>query len=263
MTPKSSELKKLLKSPEKNRMLKLIQKITSLKIEIILNIVENNNDKTIIEKLSKLVKKESLYTEDNNIKKATYRWEKFLSPNINTKVKKILDYGGNVGDYAHTYGKQLKLKKKDIYVMDINDWAGEKWIPRKDITWIHSNDTHKIKHNSVDLIILQHVLHHINKKQFPDIISFFNNILTKTGTIVLYEHDSYDKNISNVIDLEHILYDIVMSKKISYSDYFKNNYAEYFSLKEWMKIFSKYFKVFKILEIHNIDNSFYLFFKKI
>ena len=105
-------------------------------------------------------------------------------------------------------------------------------------------------------------MHHIDSKNFPNIINHFNRILTKTGIIVLYEHDTHNDIMHIVVNLEHLLYDVVASKKISYSNFLKTNYMEYFKINQWKKIFNKYFKSYKIIELNNVDNSFYMFLKR-
>ena len=202
------------------------------------------------------------YNEDYNVKRAQRKWD-FLKNNISTKIKKILDFGGNVGDTARTYGDILGLDKKSVYVVDIDEWSGEKWKPRADITFVHYNNMDKIPSNSIDLITIFHVLHHINPNDYPNIIDTFNRILSKDGVIILYEHNSYHEPFSLLIDLEHMLYDVVTSKKMTYEEFVLDFYAEYLKLEQWQNIFSKHFTVCKSIIPHSIDRSFYLFLKRI
>jgi ubiquinone/menaquinone biosynthesis C-methylase UbiE len=251
--------------------------LSSVKIKYndIITILQNKNlhkDIDIINELRKLVKNPvPIYNSSYNINKAHTKWNMYIKNNLNYpnydnrapyKVKRILDYGGNVGDYAKIYGDYLGLKKKDIYVVDIDEWAGEKWAPRNDITWVHFNDIHKIPDNSIDLITMQHTLHHIKLKYFPLLISFFNRVLTDNGILVLYEHDTHNDDMSTIVDLEHLIYDVVATKKNTYNEFLNSNYMEYFTINQWKKIFSKYFVSYKIIELHNSDNSFYMFFTK-
>ena len=267
----STRINSLMKTKHKDKIIKLIKKIlysVNIKHNDIINTINSNKtDKSIINQLIKLVKNpEPIYNNKYNIKKAHNKWKFFIKPNLPThfekKIKNIFDFGGNVGDFAYTYGQYLNLKKKNIFVADIDDWAGEEWKPRKDITWVHANNLKKIPKNKIDLITIQHVMHHINSKDFPKIIKEFDRILTKNGVIVLYEHNTHNDNMSTIVDLEHLLFDVVAAKKISYSNFLKTNYMEYFKINQWKKIFSKYFKSYKIIELNNLDNSFYMFLHK-
>lgn len=268
LTNVSTRITKLMKTNHKETLLKLIKKIlysVNIKHNDIINIINSNKtDKSIINGLIKLVKNpESFYNSNYNIKKAHNKWKYFIKPNLpnnfEKKIKKIFDFGGNVGDFAYIYGQYLNLKKNNIFVADVDDWAGEKWEPRKDITWVHTNNLKKIPSNKIDLITIQHVMHHINYKEFPKIIEEFNRMLTKNGVIVLYEHNTHNNNMSTIVDLEHLLFDVVAAKKTTYSNFLKTNYMEYFKINQWKKIFSKYFKSYKIIELNNLDNSFYMF----
>ena len=268
LTDTSHRINTLMKTNHKDTTLKLIKKIlysVNIKHMDIMNAISTNKtDKSIINHLIKLVKNpEPIYNSNYNTKKAHNKWKYFIKPNLPTNfennIKNIFDFGGNVGDFAYIYGQYLNLKKKNIYVADVDDWAGEKWEPRNDITWIHASKLQKIPSNKIDLITIQHVMHHINAKKFSDLIEEFNRILTKNGVIVLYEHNTHNDNMSTIVDLEHLLFDVVVSKKTSYSNFLKTNYMEYFKINQWKKIFSKYFKSYKIIELNNLDNSFYMF----
>lgn len=268
LTNKSTRINSLMKTKYKDTIIKLFKKVLySVKInhiDIINAINVNKKDKSIINQLIKLVKNpEPIYNSNYNIKKAHNKWKFFIKPNLpysfESTIKNMFDFGGNVGDFAYIYGQYLNLKKKNIFVADIDDWAGEKWKPRKDITWIHADNLKKIPTKKIDLITIQHVMHHINSKEFPKIIKEFDRMLTKNGVIVLYEHNTHNDNISTIVDLEHLLFDVVVAKKISYSNFLKTNYMEYYKIHQWKKIFSKYFKSYKIIELNNLDNSFYMF----
>jgi ubiquinone/menaquinone biosynthesis C-methylase UbiE len=236
--------------------------------QTIINILKNNDsDKNIINKLKELVKYPiNSYNEKYNLKRAEFKWS-FVRPKINhviNGINSILDFGGNVGDTAYYFGKQLGLSKDKINVVDINEWAGIKWEPRKDITFIHYNKLSKIKDKSIDLITVFHSLHHIKESEYNYILENFNRILSDKGVVVLYEHNNNNYNIANLIDLEHCLYDVVLSQKLTYEQFIDTTYfyAKYYHMNQWENIFSKYFKKYYYYEMHNIDNSFFMFFRR-
>ena len=149
-----------------------------------------------------------------------------------------------------------------MFVVDIDEWSGEKWTPRSDITFVHYDNMAELPDNAIDMITIQHAMHHIDPKEFPKIIGTFNRVLTKDGFIVLYEHNSRMDDFSTLIDLEHLLFDVVASKKTTYDEFVKSFYARYFAIAEWKKIFSKYFTDYFTLETYSADRSFYMFLRR-
>ncbi len=255
-------------TPINYRLLKLFVKIlknVNINHDTIIRILkEDSSMENIINKLRALVKKPIItYNEDYNMKRAEFKWS-FIKKHINKKITSILDFGGNVGDTAYYFGKQLGLSKENIHVVDINEWVGLKWEPRKDITFTHYNNLSKIKDKSIDLITIFHSLHHIKESEYKSILENFNRILSPEGIIVLYEHNNNSQDIVNLIDLEHCLYDVVLSQKLTYRQFLdpKYFYAKYLSINRWEYIFSKYFKKYYYYEMNNLDNSFFMFFRK-
>lgn len=274
----SSIINNLLKNNYmNNRLLKLLIKIlwnANIDKNIIIDVIQKasavkygGSDNIIINKFRELVKKRgpvNTYNEKYNIKRAEFKWS-FIKPHININhIHNILDFGGNVGDTAYTIGKQLNLSKNNINVVDIDEWAGLKWEPRKDITFTHYDKLSNIKDKSIDLITIFHSLHHIKENEYNYILDNFNRILSDKGVIVLYEHNNTSNDIANLIDLEHCLYDVVLSQKLTYEQFVdtKNFYAKYLQINQWENIFSKYFKKYYNYEMHNIDNSFFMFFRR-
>lgn len=240
------------------------------KIKQVLETHNKKSDKIIFRELAKIVTKtDNLYSSDNNVKRALSKWQ-FIRPNIPKKLKigSILDFGGNVGDAAYALGGKLgltKYGKKNIYSVDVNDWSGEKWEPRSDITFIHTNNIHEEKYMSdgeIDMIMTFHVLHHIEPSDVKKIITTFDRILSQKGFIVLYEHDCNSSLMKDLIDLEHVIFDVVISQKLSYDQFIKSYYAKYESKEKWDKLFSRYFKKYKTIELKNKDNSFYHFYTR-
>ncbi len=252
-----------------NRLLKLFIKIlknANINHNTIMNILnEGGSSETIINKFRDLVKKPiNTYNEDYNMKRAEFKWD-FIKKHININdINAILDFGGNVGDTAYYIGKQLGLSKNNINVVDINEWVGLKWEPRNDIIFTHYNNLSSIKDKSIDLITIFHSLHHIKENEYKYIIENLNRILSDKGIVVLYEHNNNSYDIVNLINLEHCLYDVVLSQKLTYKQFLDPNYfyAKYLSVYQWEYIFSKYFKKYYFYEMHNIDNSFFMFFRK-
>lgn len=225
----------------------------------------HGSDAKIVDELADMVRRPaSLYNEKSNIARAQRKWED-VSQHVpaDLKIGAILDFGGNVGDSAHELGQILGLAKESVYVVDIDEWAGEKWVPRNDITFVHYNDMAKLPSNKVDIIFISHVMHHIEKKEYPKIMEMFDRVLTKNGIMVLYEHNCRsDDEFAAIIDLEHLMYDIA-AKKITYVRFGETFYADYYNIAQWRKIFAKYFEDYFMLEKHSLDRSFYMLLRRI
>ncbi len=205
-----------------NKLIKLFIKILSnAKINqhtIIKILKDSKTDKEIINHFRELVVKPiDTYNEKYNVSRAHSKWS-IIKPHIKISINSILDFGGNVGDTAYTIGNILGLSKNNINVVDINEWAGIKWEPRSDITFTNYNELSKIKDKSIDLITAFHSLHHIKENEYNNIIENFNRILSDKGVIVLYEHNNMNY-INSIIDIEHCIYDVVMTQKLTYDEF--------------------------------------------
>jgi hypothetical protein len=244
-------------------MARVLQSV-AIKEDAIAEIIESaKTDKQILAALRNLVKKPHRpYNQKANIARAFRKW-KFIKPHMRTKINGVLDFGGNIGDAAYVFGRVIaKMPKEKTFVIDIKEWAGEKWEPRDDITFVEFDDMKSISDKKVDLIMASHVLHHINPSHYSDIVELFSSMLSKNGTLVIYEHDCAHNNWAALIDLEHHLFDVVVSKKLTYSVSTKKFYAKYLSLKKWESLFGVDFKIQHIEKLNNPDNSFYMFLQK-
>jgi len=273
LSKNSCGIVKLYKSykwkPELERLLKKILRYVNISLEQSSKIIENhleskNSDNKIINELIDMVKKpEQLYSVEYDYKRAYNKWNN-IRPHAPKKINSILDFGGNVGNTSFIIGRRiLKLPKHKTFTADIPEWSGETWVPRDDITFINAEKLELIPDNSIDMITTFHVLHHIDAKEYKNIFGHFKRILTKNGFIVIYEHNCDNSNRAILVDVEHALYDTVSSKKASYNTFLKGHYAKYFGLDKWRQMFEAAgFKQFHTIKLHNIDNSFYMFFKK-
>jgi ubiquinone/menaquinone biosynthesis C-methylase UbiE len=245
-------------------MVNITQRLSyGLDIQSITNIVEKHfdqDDLTITTILRKSVKtKSNLYETKQNLRRGESRW-KMIKYEVPKNVKGMLDYGGNVGDIAYVIGNKLRLSREKTIVVDINEWSGQKWTPRDDINFIHFDSINTIPNNSVDLITSFHVMHHVEEKYLPKIVSELARILSPNGVFILYEHDCTNNYMVDLIDLIHMLYDVVMTQIMTYKEFAETHYAKYKSIKGWVKLFSSHFKVKKIKYLNNTDHSAYITF---
>jgi SAM-dependent methyltransferase len=261
-------IRDLYKSKRRNNLIKLLIKVfikTSVKFNGIKDLIKllklpiikymntPDSDVKIINYYLNLVKTPvNLYDKSHNKKRAIRVWE---------RIKRILDFGGNVGDQAHVIGDILKLKKKDVLVVDINEWEGNKWTPRKDITFIHYDKMQKIKSNSVDFIQARHVLHHVKPEEHSKIIKNFARILTTDGIIIIGEHDM-ENSVVNIVDLLHLLFAVVVSQSTTYIKFVNSYYASYHTKTYWINLLSKEFDLYKKTDYNVPDATITLYFKK-
>jgi ubiquinone/menaquinone biosynthesis C-methylase UbiE len=235
-----------------------------LDVQSIINIVETHcdqDDLTITNKLRESVTtKSNLYETKQNLRRGESRW-KMIKYEVPKNVQGMLDYGGNVGDIAYVIGRnKLQLSREKTIVVDINEWSGQKWTPRDDINFIHFNSMNTIPDNSVDLITSFHVMHHVEEHHLPKIVSELARILSPSGVFILYEHDCTNRFMVDLIDLIHMLYDVVMTQIMTYKEFAETHYAKYKSIKGWIKLFESHFKVKKIKYLNNSDHSAYITF---
>lgn len=274
LSKKSTVIADLYKSSEfRPKIIKILFNVLSsinIQRNVILDIVDkyknsSSSDSKIINKLLTLKYNPiNLYTEEYDIKKGFVKW-RYIKKHLTKRIGSVLDMGGNVGTTAMVLGRKIfKLPRNKTFVVDIDEWANNKWTPRSDITYIHTDLMKTIPNDSIDLITCFHTLHHIQKKEYSKILKHFYRILSSDGCIAIYEHNCSSNEWAGIIDIEHALFDIVVSKKISYDIFVqKYHYAKYLSINNWAKLFEKVgFKKYFIQELHNKDQSFYIYFRK-
>lgn len=263
LSKKSSLIAALYNSKWQRRLLWIFKRdLKILDISIIRAVIEQykkekNSDEKIINQLRELVEHpENQYNAELNEKRAQRKVSQ-ITPFIN-KPKTLLDYGGNVGYLANELGKYYNIPSDKRHVIDLADWSGQNWKPLDSINFIEYNPKgYEIK---ADLITSFHVLHHIKDKE--KIVEAFDQILSKNGQIVLYEHDcwSRDEKTTFLIDLEHCLFDVVVGQTQTFDEFIKDFYASYMSIKEWKSLFGDKFICYRKKELRNANSSFMLWF---
>ena len=104
----------------------------------------------------------------------------------NVKVRNLLDIGAGNGEITKLLKAHYNLKSSNVYAID------QKLVDDKEFKIIdYDNDEYAIplKNNSVDLIVLMVVLHHIEPSNRLKILQECNRVLTPQGIIVIREHD--------------------------------------------------------------------------
>jgi predicted RNA methylase len=223
--------------------------------------IVTNNNKNTINKLSKKQKEyglmKSLYTEESDEKRSNKLYS-YVKDYIDINVKSFLDFGGASCNIAYFLGNLLEAK--DIYCVDINDWMNINFKRRKDV--IFMNNMKDIKNKSIDVILVSHTLHHIEDKEIKLIIKEFDRILSDKGILILKEHDSPNKEFSNKLDIQHMIYDTVLTQSTNYDNFKDKFYSNYKSINEWDKLFNKFY-ILKLIKTKNYDNTYICIYRKI
>lgn len=153
-------------------------------------------------------------------------WE-FLS-----NVQTYFDFGGGNGQNAFAIANELKLKKGQVFVSDIQSWFGSEHVSKYNhLCTYRYLKTYKLpfQDNTFDFITVFQVLHHIRKYKLS--ISELYRVCKQGGIILIREHDCDSEQTSICIDVEHSLHEISKKENVDPS-YLQTYYAHYFSRNE-------------------------------
>ena len=202
-----------------HQIILFITKTIDTSYETILDIILKNNkmDSTIYNNLhniywSKYTKNTNTSNTNNNnsnnyitnraIKNAN-KIKSTIPKNINLYNKNIfVDIGCGDGSITSELAKIYKFKKS--IGVDVENWFDTYINKDKNIELIITDGkTINIKDNSVDVILCNHVLHHI--ENLDDMLDEIARIIKKDGILIIKEHNCYYKELSYVIDIYHML----------------------------------------------------------
>jgi ubiquinone/menaquinone biosynthesis C-methylase UbiE len=229
-------------------IINIIHKQTNINYNTIKNIIYKNinNDNDIYN----LLHKEFIKNNSSNIfddssyltfrAKKTSEIIKKLCSDISFNNNTLLDYG--CGDGSITYETSKLLNFKKAICVDLPDWLGNYSI-KSNINFIPTNgQTINLPDNSIDVILLFHVLHHI--KDIHLIIPEISRVLKKNGIIIIKEHNCFNEMARDTIDIYHALFELVMKKEQN-NKFYNDYYANYYTNDEICVMFNK----FKIIPI--------------
>lgn len=144
---------------------------------------------------------------------------------------KYLDFGGGIGDVSSSIAKNLKLKKENSFVTDIQNWLGKEHTDEyiKHITYRYLKTNFlPFEKETFDLITCLQVLHHIPDKKYT--VSQLRNVIKNNGILIVREHDCRDSQDRTMIDIEHSLHAYAVDEQGI--DYFQNYHDNYMSKSE-------------------------------
>lgn len=173
------------------------------------------------------------------MKKAVYDYIK--NPKF---IKNYLDIGCGEGRRTISIGQEFKLKKNNIYGIDVasfqeqGDWNRNNYIKDKfNFSTIMENEPYPYQNNFFSLISSFMVLHHIKDLEFT--LQEINRVLRIGGIFLVLEHDCFHFVDKMLADIEHSMYSMVYAKKQfkNFRDDFYTNYFNYIELDIIMKKF--------------------------
>ncbi len=252
-----------------NEVINIIHKFSGINKEIIKNILINdeklvNKDDIIYSKLHHLYWNNNVQTNNSSyiVKRAqrnAYKIKKIIPKNINIYNKDVfVDIGCGDGSITYELSKIYKFKK--VICVDVENWFDTYTNKNKNINMVIT-DGHKIniKNNYVDVILCNHVLHHVIN--LDEILNEIVRIIKKNGILIIKEHNCYNKELSYKIDIYHSLYELVLKKEKN-TKFINEYYSLYLSDKElYSKLKKLGFEIINYIYEGNDIGNYYSLYK--
>jgi ubiquinone/menaquinone biosynthesis C-methylase UbiE len=251
-----------------------IAKTTDTNYDTIINIIKKNKtDSTIYNNLhqtywSKYSTDSSESNSSNNtnnyiisraIKNAN-KIKSIIPKNINLNNRDVfVDIGCGDGSITSELAKIYKFKK--TIGVDVENWFDTYINKNTNIEMVITDGkTINIKDNSVDVILCNHVLHHI--EHLDAMLNEIARIIKKDGLLIIKEHNCYYKELSYVIDIYHALYELVFRKKQN-DKFIDNYYSNYLSDKElYAKLKKRNFEIINYVYDGGLLTNYYGIYKQ-
>jgi SAM-dependent methyltransferase len=118
---------------------------------------------------------------DSNPNRGAQKLDRVTSSLKGFKPSSVLDFGAGDAEVTIAAAKKYKLPKESVYAVELKPLPSSNFFtPLSDLS--------AIPDNSIDLILVLEVLHHVHPRQRPTIISNLVRILRPGGLIVIEEH---------------------------------------------------------------------------
>jgi ubiquinone/menaquinone biosynthesis C-methylase UbiE len=232
----------------------------------IINMIKNKNtDEEIYNFISMIKENNASYGSDT---KRGYKRAKDIFDIYNSllcdkeKIDNYLDVGCNIGEITLEIKKIFNLDNANC--IDVESFSGKKIEPLKGIKHITYDGINiPFEDNTFNFVTLLQVLHHVEK--LNKFMKSLNKVMKIGGVIILREHDCYDDEFADLVDVEHMIWAVYDGT--DYKTFYDNSYSKYFSRKELVQLFSKYgfkqcFTKSNFHKTHGATNYYYITFIK-
>jgi ubiquinone/menaquinone biosynthesis C-methylase UbiE len=225
-------------------IINIISNQTKINYNVVKNIIHKNinNDQDIYNNLHNVfvsINKSSNKYDDSSYltsraQKASSIIQKLCS-DISFNNHTLLDIG--CGDGSITKETKNLMNFNKAICVDVDNWLGN-YSSKSNLEFIITDGKSiNLPDNSIDVILLFHVLHHI--KDLDLMISEISRILKKNGIIVLKEHNCFNEMVRDTVDIYHALFEVVMKKEQN-NKFYDEYYAKYFTNDEICQMFDKH-----------------------
>ena len=174
--------------------------------------------------------------------------------------RKFVDIGCGDGSITKELAKLFKFGES--ICVDVENWFNTYKNKDKNVELIITNGHRiNIESDSVDVILCNHVLHHMT--HLDDMVREIVRIMKKNGVLIVKEHNCTSKDLSYLIDIYHAMYELVYKKEQN-PRFIPEYYAKYFSEKEITKKLEDFgFQRIKYFyKLNAIGNYYAIFLKK-
>lgn len=149
-----------------------------------------------------------------------------------------LDLGCGNGAITAAIGARLALAKDAIIGADIPNWAGHEHAAEvaPTITWRAIKEPYGIPaaDASIDLMTIFMVLHHVADDLLPTVLTEAHRVISPGGYLLLREHDSPNRMIDALINIEHALFEVVIERLADAETFAKRYYGRYKTRRDWV-----------------------------
>ena len=151
--------------------------------------------------------------------------------------RSLLDFGGDKGVVASKLASIYKLAPGSAIVSDVPEWYGHKRERLYNNVTFQTLYSYRLpfEDGQFDTVLSLMVLHHIDKVDVT--CRELRRVLQPGGLLFVREHDCVNEDESRLIDIEHSLYELVMSTKTKQDtlQYLANYRGDYRPMNEWTK----------------------------
>jgi ubiquinone/menaquinone biosynthesis C-methylase UbiE/16S rRNA G966 N2-methylase RsmD len=182
----------------------------------------------------------------------------------NHNIQSFIDIGASEGSITKAIAEHFNVSKENAFGLDmeVSKYVTEDVHDRVQmITYVSRNNT-GLPDESVDLVTLHEVLHHVNKADRHNLINEIYRILKPGGYVIFREHDLPKEGKKEFIEFLQLVHGIyIMMKDETYNEY----YAHYFNY-EYLNSFmtNSKFKLIKKVEsnVKKLQKVFLCIFQK-